>query len=133
LTIRSSTSAVIYDFTNPATLSFDCPHNWAETGVNGAKNYWLRVRITAGDYGQPVRSNVNIVPEHDVTSAIDQGRKILTVDNQGYVGGEFILITKNKQKLTTTHSALGGRVTVSQLAFEQMVDFVTNGAQVIKT
>jgi hypothetical protein len=53
-----------YDFTTPpvssgapasATLSFNCPSDWAETSVNGTKNFWLRARVTQGDYGHPVR------------------------------------------------------------------------------
>jgi hypothetical protein len=37
------------------SLNFLCPRDWAETTVNGVKNYWLRVRISRGDYGQPLR------------------------------------------------------------------------------
>jgi hypothetical protein len=41
--------------TGPAMASFLCPLDWAEASVGGVKNYWLRVRITRGDYGKPVR------------------------------------------------------------------------------
>lgn len=32
------------------SISFNCPSDWQETLVNGAKNYWLRVRITKGSF-----------------------------------------------------------------------------------
>lgn len=101
LSVRSNAASNAFDFTSSATVSFNCPRNWAEMSVNGAKNYWLRVRITTGDYGQPFRGNLNIVPEHNMTAEISGDRKILTIDdNRGYVGGEFIVLSKGKDKLT---------------------------------
>lgn len=38
----------------PGSLNFLCPRDWAETKVNGVQNYWLRVRITGGNYGEPL-------------------------------------------------------------------------------
>lgn len=42
----------------PLFLSFLTPLDWSETEVNGEQNYWLRVRIDAGDYGQPASWDV---------------------------------------------------------------------------
>lgn len=36
-------------------LSFNCPPDWQESSVNGVKNLWLRVRIAAGNFGDPLR------------------------------------------------------------------------------
>lgn len=33
-------------------LTFTCPGNLAQAAVNGQKNYWIRIRIASGDYGQ---------------------------------------------------------------------------------
>jgi len=40
-------------FTAAGTITFICPPDWGETRVNGVQSYWLRARITAGDYGHP--------------------------------------------------------------------------------
>ncbi|MEO8338193.1 MAG: baseplate J/gp47 family protein [Nitrospirota bacterium] len=42
-------------FTQPGSISFLCPRDWEETQVNGTKNFWLRVRVTGGNYGLPLR------------------------------------------------------------------------------
>jgi hypothetical protein len=34
---------------------FACPSQWAEREVNGVKKRWLRVRISGGDFGRPLR------------------------------------------------------------------------------
>jgi uncharacterized phage protein gp47/JayE len=41
-------------FTKGGEIAFFCPREWEETDVNGVKNFWLRARITDGDYGQPL-------------------------------------------------------------------------------
>jgi hypothetical protein len=41
-------------------ISFNCPADWQESQVNGAKNRWLRVRITSGSYS--ATQNVPVVP-----------------------------------------------------------------------
>jgi hypothetical protein len=46
-------------FSVSGRISFRCPRDWAEGEVNGQKNYWMRVRITAGDYGHPLRLSVD--------------------------------------------------------------------------
>ena len=52
-----STSA--FEFTSDAaSVSFSAPSTWAETDVNGLKNYWLRVRIVKGDFGRPVSIDI---------------------------------------------------------------------------
>jgi hypothetical protein len=53
------------------SINFLCARDWAETKVNGVQNYWLRVRITGGNYGQPLC----------VTSVDGQGRPTLTAGN----------------------------------------------------
>lgn len=42
-------------FTMEGIAFFSRPDDWMETTVNGAENYWLRVRIKNGNYGEPVR------------------------------------------------------------------------------
>lgn len=44
--------------TQNGAVSFVAPPDWAESSVNGVKNYWLRARLDSGDYGQPMRLNV---------------------------------------------------------------------------
>ncbi len=34
------------------SIEFDCPANIEEIEVNGEKNYWIRIRLIEGDYGQ---------------------------------------------------------------------------------
>jgi len=45
-------------FTKSGSISFACPLDWGETEVNGEKNFWLRARISDGDYGHPLRLKV---------------------------------------------------------------------------
>lgn len=46
---------------NKQSIRFLCPENWQKTKINGADNYWLRIRIDTGDYGHPLR--VKVVPD----------------------------------------------------------------------
>jgi hypothetical protein len=41
--------------TQTGIVAFRCPADWGQTKVNGSEGYWLRVRIDGGDYGQPMR------------------------------------------------------------------------------
>lgn len=59
---KRSSSVAGYIFTSSSILSFDCPPDWAETDVNGAKNYWLRVRIIKDDFGQGVTIDTTKTP-----------------------------------------------------------------------
>jgi Baseplate J-like protein len=34
------------------TVTFTCPNDFEMTGIGGHENYWVRVRIVAGDYGK---------------------------------------------------------------------------------
>lgn len=40
------------DFTSKDNIVFVCPDDLEETEVNGENNYWIRVRLVNGDYGQ---------------------------------------------------------------------------------
>ena len=40
-------------------ITFLCPTDWADTKVNGQSNHWLRIRIDAGNYGHPLRLDVD--------------------------------------------------------------------------
>jgi len=40
-------------------ITFSCPQDWAESKVNGKSNYWLRIRIDSGNYGHPLRLDVD--------------------------------------------------------------------------
>jgi baseplate J-like protein len=44
-----------------ATISFTGPTDWTEYELNGDKQVWLRLRLTSGDYGQPLA--VSVVPD----------------------------------------------------------------------
>ena len=52
---HQSTAGVDIFTATKGSLHFLCPRDWAETKVNGTQNYWLRVRIAGGHYGQPLR------------------------------------------------------------------------------
>ncbi|HSW23255.1 MAG TPA: hypothetical protein VLJ62_10850, partial [Burkholderiaceae bacterium] len=39
--------------TKQGVVSFNAPLAWAETVLNGDSQFWLRLRITSGDYGKP--------------------------------------------------------------------------------
>jgi hypothetical protein len=41
-----------YTLSTSGTVSFMVPREWAEAAVNGEKNFWLRLRITKGNYGE---------------------------------------------------------------------------------
>jgi uncharacterized phage protein gp47/JayE len=73
-------------FIKSGTISFYSPRNWEETDMNGVKNFWLRARITKGDYGQPVLANV--VPTRKVRTIKDITNNPVEVDsNQGNAAG----------------------------------------------
>lgn len=44
-----------------ATIGFIVPANWAESEINGETARWLRLRLVAGDYGQPL--SVSVTPD----------------------------------------------------------------------
>jgi len=103
-----------YDFASPgiststptATVSFDCPQKWTETSVNGESNYWLRVRVINGDYGSPAKANINFVPAqsiNDVTAS-----KITVGSNQEFSGGEYVILIKETERMTTYVSGREG-------------------------
>ena len=51
------------DVPKPQRISFNCPADWQEHEVNGAKNRWLRVRITSGSFSDkklPVVSKLTL-------------------------------------------------------------------------
>ena len=99
LSFQTSSGATKFDFTTRGTLIFTTPRDWAETNMNGEKNYWLRAHITEGNYGVPPRGNLNVVPERQII-AVSGDRKILTVKNEGYAGGEYVVIIKGNDKVT---------------------------------
>lgn len=41
-----------------ATISFTAPSDWEEYELQGEKQFWLRLRLAAGDYGQPLSVSV---------------------------------------------------------------------------
>jgi hypothetical protein len=45
-----------------AIVSFVAPSDWAQSAVNGEQNYWLRLRLSSGDYGQPLSVSVTQDP-----------------------------------------------------------------------
>lgn len=101
-----STQPSNFDLTAPAiTLSFNCPATWKETNVNGQTNYWLRIRITKGDYGQSFRGNVSIVASENI-NGISEDHTILKVMSQGYKGGEFIVLLRGTKKIVETVAAV---------------------------
>jgi hypothetical protein len=99
-----------YLFTTPGSLSFLSRGDWAETSVNGAKNYWLRVRVESGDFGLPVR--LNLPPTRKVTE-VSQNADVVTVDtNQGYTGGELVVLKKGA---STENAEVANRLGVDKI------------------
>jgi hypothetical protein len=45
-----------------ATVSFIVPTDWATSKVNADENFWLRLRLASGDYGQPLSLSVEPDP-----------------------------------------------------------------------
>jgi hypothetical protein len=43
-------------------VHFTCPEDWAEVDVNGTSKRWLRVRIVAGHYGEPLHIDTSTTP-----------------------------------------------------------------------
>lgn len=41
-----------FNFQNEGSIWFYCPPDIKEVEVNGEKNYWIRIRLTEGDYGK---------------------------------------------------------------------------------
>lgn len=80
-------------FTNSGSLSFLCPSGWAETSVNGSKNYWLRVRVKSGDFGFPIR--LSLPPTRTIKEISADGITVTLDTNEGYTGGEAVMLTKN--------------------------------------
>ena len=84
-----------YQFTTTTgAISFLCPRSWAETTVNGEKNYWLRVRVASGDFGFPLR--LDAPPTRQIKKVSKDDRKVLILDtNNGYTGGESVVLKKS--------------------------------------
>lgn len=112
------------------SIEFDCPANIEEIEVNGEKNYWIRVRLIEGDYGQnkfvpegtgecknwvinstfnpPVINEINI---HYSTNRITELHQCLSRNNLEYHdltqktkdGTEFKLFTSLPEKYPTLY------------------------------
>jgi hypothetical protein len=102
--IKPEASAGADTFTaSQGSISFLCPRNWTETTVNGAKNFWLRVRVISGDYGNPLRTSM--ISTRNITAVSADG-KTLTVDsNQGYGPGDSVVLLKGTTRITVTIDA----------------------------
>lgn len=88
-------------------VSFLCPSDWGEAAVSGVKNYWLRVRITGGDYGLPLRAGP--VPTRAIQAiSVDSAAGQITVmtitvgDNRGYVAGQSVVLAKGAARELVT-------------------------------
>ncbi len=46
----------------PRSVAFFCPDDWTEAEVNGVRNHWLRIRLTAGNFGIPAVYNPAATP-----------------------------------------------------------------------
>jgi len=94
-------------FVNEGTVSFRCPSDWGEAAVSGVKNYWLRVRITGGDYGLPLRAGpvpTRVIQALSVDSAAGQ-ITVMTItvgDNRGYVAGQSVVLAKGAARELVT-------------------------------
>jgi hypothetical protein len=53
--------------TGNATIPFTCPEDMSKVGVNGVEKYWVRARLTEGDYGREALEEVNVAPEDTQT------------------------------------------------------------------
>jgi hypothetical protein len=81
LSLREGASAMQFT-TASQFVAFTSPRDWRELEVNGVKHHWLRVRITGGDFGKPIRvlslnavgqpsfSNANLKPPMIKTVAV---------------------------------------------------------------
>jgi hypothetical protein len=85
-TVNSATTS-----TARGTISFRCPRTWAESSVEGVRNYWLRARIVSGDYGHP--AHLSTPPTRTITDVSNDGTVITVDGNGGYVGGESVELT----------------------------------------
>jgi Baseplate J-like protein len=57
--IDSTVAMTVGSRTQPETITFLCPLDWAQSEVNGQKSRWLRMRIDDGNYGQPMHLSVS--------------------------------------------------------------------------
>jgi hypothetical protein len=65
ISVLQKDSAVIYSFIRP--------HDWQETDVQGSSNYWLRIRISEGDFGHPLSlewDSAEVVATVDSTTTV---------------------------------------------------------------
>ncbi|MEU6535395.1 putative baseplate assembly protein [Streptomyces sp. NPDC047000] len=58
-----------YDLTTDATLLFTPPDGFTRVAVGGAEEYWLRVRLTGGDYGTAAHYTRNDDGTYELTDA----------------------------------------------------------------
>ena len=91
-----------YQFTADGSVIFVCPRDWQQTSVNGAKNYWIRVRIISGGYGCPLRINVAPVTTINDIAAGTTGSTLTVGSNRGYCGGEQAVVTSGTSTATVT-------------------------------
>jgi hypothetical protein len=87
---------ISYQLTTDGAVNFLCPRDWQQTTINGVKNYWMRVRITSGGFGCPLRVNtapVATIIAVDSSGTISQGTILTVKDNSGYCGGEPAIVT----------------------------------------
>jgi hypothetical protein len=75
-------------FEATGNLSFPCPPEWGEATVGGVKNYWLRVRLAAGNYGLPLRAQpvpTQVIRAHTAS-------QITVDDTRGFAAGQSVLL-----------------------------------------
>ena len=78
-----------YLFTDDDVVSFLCPRDWQQSIVNGVKNYWMRVRILAGGYGCPLRSNTaRLATINDIS-----GSTLIVDSIAGFNPGQQVTLT----------------------------------------
>lgn len=79
-------------FKSAGSVSFNCPA-MEKTTVNGQENYWLRVRITAGNYGEDAGLVVN------TNTAVEER----TLADYIYTPDSYIPPSISSVKITTGH------------------------------
>ncbi|WP_416978245.1 putative baseplate assembly protein [Streptomyces sp. T028] len=104
----SDADAPDYAFTADATLVLTPPEGFARTEVNGVEEYWLRVRLIDGDYGNPAhytRNDDGAYEPVDATFAPPVVRSLSWSSRQGLTEPvpAPVCVTHNDFRLVTHH------------------------------
>jgi len=107
-------------FKNKGNIKFTRPPQIVETTVNGETNYWLRVRIVAGNYGTQAVGKTPIITR--LKKNATQGDKQLEVNSvRGFMPNDVIWIglgTNQEKKLKITDINSQNNILTLEIAIE---------------